>query len=111
VSPAEDIERLLRELAPQALGALARSHRDFAACEDALQEALLAAAQQWPRDGVPQHPRGWLVAVATRRLIDERRSEVARRRREEAQAHEPAPGPRSTPTTRSRCWRCAATRR
>jgi RNA polymerase sigma factor (sigma-70 family) len=87
-----DTERLLRALAPQALGALVRRHRDFAACEDALQEALLAAAAQWPRDGVPEQPRAWLVAVASRRLVDELRSDAARRRREEALAREPRPG-------------------
>ncbi len=78
-----ETERLLRELAPQALGALVRRHRDFEACEDALQEALLAAAAQWPRDGVPEQPRAWLIAVAARRLVDEVRSDIARRRREE----------------------------
>jgi RNA polymerase sigma factor (sigma-70 family) len=92
VSQATRTERLLRDLAPQALGALVRRHRDFEACEDALQEALLAAAQQWPRDGVPDNPRGWLVAVASRRLVDELRSDAARRRREEATALEPEAG-------------------
>ncbi|MCW5803206.1 MAG: sigma-70 family RNA polymerase sigma factor [Deltaproteobacteria bacterium] len=74
---------LLRELAPQVLGALARRHRDFAAAEDAVQEALLAASQQWPAQGVPDDPRAWLVAVASRRLIDHVRAEVARRRRQD----------------------------
>ena len=74
---------LLKELAPQVLGILARRHGQFAACEDATQEALIAAAQQWPRDGLPDSPRSWLVTVATRRLIDEIRSESARRRRED----------------------------
>jgi RNA polymerase sigma factor (sigma-70 family) len=77
------VEPLLRELAPQVLGALVRRHDSFDACEDAVQEALLAAARQWPRDGLPEHPQGWLVAVATRRLVDEVRSESARRRRED----------------------------
>jgi RNA polymerase sigma factor (sigma-70 family) len=92
VSHPPEIERLLRDLAPQALGALVRRHRDFEACEDALQEALLAATQQWPRDGAPDNPRGWLVAVASRRLVDELRSDAARRRREEATALEPEAG-------------------
>src|SRR6478735_10318874 len=76
------VEPLLRELAPQVLGALARRHRDFGACEDAVQEALLAAAVQWPAEGVPESPRGWLLTVATRRLTDQWRSESARRARE-----------------------------
>ncbi len=77
------IEGLLRELAPQVLGTLVRRHGQFDACEDATQEALLAASVQWPRDGVPVSPRSWLIAVASRRLVDEWRSEGARRRREE----------------------------
>ena len=60
-----------------------RRNGDFAACEDAVQEALLAAARQWPVDGVPERPRGWLVTVASRRLTDEIRAAGARRRREE----------------------------
>ncbi|MCM3902403.1 MAG: hypothetical protein ND866_11910 [Pyrinomonadaceae bacterium] len=77
-----DFESLLRELTPQVLGALVRRYRDFAAAEDAVQEALLAAATQWPQDGVPDHPRAWLIQVASRRMTDEIRSNVARRRRE-----------------------------
>ncbi len=80
------VERLLRELAPQVLGTLARQQDRFDACEDAVQEALLAAATQWAAEGVPQHPRAWLIAVARRRVIDEVRSERARRRREETVA-------------------------
>jgi RNA polymerase sigma factor (sigma-70 family) len=75
-------EHLLRELAPQVLGAVIRRFRDFAASEDAVQEALVAAAIQWPREGVPGNPRGWLIQVATRRMTDYLRSEGARRRRE-----------------------------
>jgi RNA polymerase sigma factor (sigma-70 family) len=75
-------ESLLRELAPQVLGAVVRRFRDFAAAEDAVQEALLAASVQWPRDGLPANPRGWLIHVAARRLTDEIRAEIARRRRE-----------------------------
>jgi RNA polymerase sigma factor (sigma-70 family) len=80
------IGHLLRELAPQVLGALMRRHGDFEAAEDAVQEALLAAAVQWPREGVPDRPRAWLVQVAMRRLTDRLRSEGARRRREETVA-------------------------
>ena len=75
-------EQLLRDLAPQVLGSVMRRYRDFAACEDAVQEALIAAAQQWPRDGVPGNPRGWLIQVALRRMIDQVRSDSARRQRE-----------------------------
>ena len=74
---------LLRELAPQVLGAVVRRYRDFAASEDAVQEALLAAAQQWPTAGVPDHPRAWLIQVASRRMVDHVRSETARRQREQ----------------------------
>jgi len=73
---------LLRELVPQALGAVVRRFRDFAAAEDAVQEAALAAALQWPRDGLPENPRAWLTQVAFRRMADHIRSESARRRRE-----------------------------
>ncbi|MFS0694123.1 RNA polymerase sigma factor [Streptomyces nitrosporeus] len=79
-------EDLLRELAPQVLGVLVRRYGAFDTCEDAVQEALLAAALQWPGGGVPDNPRGWLVTVASRRLIDQVRGEAARRRREEALA-------------------------
>ncbi len=77
---------LLRDLAPRVLGAVARRHGDFAAAEDAVQEALIAAAAQWPVDGIPSNPRGWLYQVAMRRLTDHVRSELARRRREDAVA-------------------------
>jgi predicted RNA polymerase sigma factor len=80
------VEDLLRELAPQVLGAVARQCRDFGAAEDAVQEALLTAALQWPQEGVPAQPRGWLIRVASRRLTDHVRSETARQRREEAAA-------------------------
>lgn len=76
------LEPLLRELAPQVLGAVARRFGDFAAAEDATQEALLAAALQWPREGRPHNPRGWLIHVAARRLTDQIRADFARRQRE-----------------------------
>lgn len=79
----------LREVAPQALAALVRRHGRFDACEDAVAEAMAEAAFQWPRDGVPANPRGWLIAVAHRRLIDQTRSDVARRRREANAALDP----------------------
>ena len=75
-------ENLLRELAPQVLGAVTRRFGDFAAAEDAVQEALLAAATQWPEEGVPDNPRGWLIHVAARRMTDQIRADLARRRRE-----------------------------
>jgi len=75
-------QHLLRTLAPQVLGILTRRYRDFAGCEDAVQEALLAAATQWPREGQPDNPRGWLLRVATRRLTDQIRADTARRLRE-----------------------------
>jgi RNA polymerase sigma factor (sigma-70 family) len=84
--PAGADEDLLRTLAPQVLGALMRRYGRLDACEDAVQEALLAAATQWPRDGVPDNPYGWLVTVAARRLTDWSRSEIARRRREDSLA-------------------------
>ena len=87
VDPAPStVEHLLRELAPQVLGAVARRHGDFAAAEDAVQEALIAAAAQWPAEGVPDNPRGWLYHVAMRRMTDHLRSELSRRRREDAVA-------------------------
>ncbi len=82
------VEPLLRDLAPQVLGAMARRFHDFAASEDAVQEALIAAAAQWPRDGVPDNPRGWLIHVAQRRMTDELRSAISRRNRETTVARE-----------------------
>jgi RNA polymerase sigma factor (sigma-70 family) len=80
------VEDLLRQLAPQVLGALVRRHGHFDLCEDAVQEALLAAAVQWPERGLPDRPKAWLITVASRRLTDQLRSESARRRREDAVA-------------------------
>lgn len=79
-----EVEGLLRRLAPQVLGAVVRRFGNFDTAEDAVQEALLAAATQWPEEGLPENPRGWLITVASRRLTDLLRSEQARRRREDA---------------------------
>jgi RNA polymerase sigma factor (sigma-70 family) len=76
------IERLLRELAPAVVGAVARRYRDFAGAEDAVQEALLAASQQWPVEGLPENPKAWLIHVAGQRLTDRVRSDLSRGRRE-----------------------------
>ncbi len=84
----EASEHLLRELAPQVLGAVARRFRDFASAEDAVQEAMIAAFRQWPQEGIPDNPRGWLIQVASRRLTDQVRSEIARRERETTVAME-----------------------
>jgi RNA polymerase sigma factor (sigma-70 family) len=91
-TPEIPFEHLLRELAPQVLGVLARRFRDFPSAEDAVQEAMLAAFRQWPKEGLPENPYGWLIRVASRRMTDMVRSEVARRERETAisAADEPA---------------------
>ena len=86
MSGATQVEELLRELAPQVTGTLVRRYGQFDLCEDAVQEALLAASVQWPEAGIPERPRGWLVTVASRRLTDQVRGESARRRREETVA-------------------------
>ena len=116
-----EIEDILRDLAPQVLGALVRHYGGFDTCEDAVQEALVAAATQWPADGVPANPKGWLIRVASRRRTEIWRNETARRRREETVAllepstPDPAPAVDDTLTllllcchpslTRSRRWR------
>jgi predicted RNA polymerase sigma factor len=98
VSNTQSTESLLRELAPQVLGALVRRYGDFADCEDAVQEALIAASTDWPGEGQPDNPLGWLIRVASRRLANLYRGDIARRRREELAASwsrspaEPAPG-------------------
>jgi RNA polymerase sigma factor (sigma-70 family) len=84
--PQAEVEDLLRRLAPQVLGAVVRRYGHFDTAEDATQEALIAAATQWPADGIPDHPRGWLITVASRRLTDLLRADQARQRREDTVA-------------------------
>ncbi|MFD8496436.1 RNA polymerase sigma factor [Amycolatopsis sp. NPDC059657] len=90
------IEDQLRALAPQVLGVLVRRFGGFGTCEDAVQEALLAASIQWADEGLPANPKGWLITVATRRRTELWRNETARRRREETVAAEPPPEPGSS---------------
>ncbi|HTF59035.1 MAG TPA: DUF6596 domain-containing protein [Actinomycetes bacterium] len=111
------IEDLLRELAPQVLATLVRRYGDFDTCEDAVQEALLAAALQWPADGTPANPKGWLTTVASRRWIERWREETARRRREQTAAAlappepaEPVPGIDDTLTVLLLCCHPSLTR-
>src|ERR1700723_2507922 len=85
------IEHLLRELSPQVLGVVTRRFRDFSSAEDAVQEAMLAAFEQWPEEGIPENPRGWLITVSLRRMMDTVRSEMARRQRETAMTTEEEP--------------------
>jgi len=89
VTGQQEVEDLLREFAPQVLAALIRRYGQFDACEDAVQEALLAATRQWPGEGIPERPRSWLLAVASRALVDAWRADSARRRRETAAALDP----------------------
>jgi RNA polymerase sigma factor (sigma-70 family) len=86
-----EIEGLLRQLAPQVLSAVVRRYGHFDTAEDATQEALLAAATQWPSDGIPAIPRAWLITVASRRLTDLLRNEQARQRRESVVAERTLP--------------------
>ncbi|MEP6648614.1 MAG: DUF6596 domain-containing protein [Lapillicoccus sp.] len=79
-----ELEEVWRRESPHLLAALLRRHGDYADCEDAAQEALVASAEQWPREGLPDNPRGWLVRVASRRLVDRARADRARAAREEA---------------------------
>src|SRR3954451_20192004 len=85
------VEDLLRDLTPQVLGALVRRYGQFEGCEDAVQEAVLAATVQWPAEGVPANPHGWLMTVAAPQLIDQMRSDHARRERESTAATEVVP--------------------
>jgi RNA polymerase sigma factor (sigma-70 family) len=88
---APELEHLLRTEAPQVLGALVRRFGHFDIAEDAVQDALLAAAQQWPTHGIPDHPRGWLIRVGYRRMVDQLRANQLRQRREYQLASQPAP--------------------
>ena len=88
-----ELEHLLRAEAPQVLGALVRRFGHFDIAEDAVQDALLAAAQQWPTRGIPEHPRGWLIRVGYRRMIDQLRADQVRQRREYELASQPTPTP------------------
>jgi RNA polymerase sigma factor (sigma-70 family) len=92
VSTGDGLDGLLRELAPQVLAALVRHYGNFESAEDAVQEALLAAATQWPDGGIPDRPAGWLITVAARRMTDRLRSEQASRQREEKLAARIPPG-------------------
>jgi predicted RNA polymerase sigma factor len=109
------IEELLRDLTPQVLTALVRRHGGFDTCEDAVQEALLAAATQWPAEGLPDNPKSWLITVASRRRTELWRNETARRRREKAAAAlappdpDPAPGVDDTLTLLFLCCHPALT--
>jgi RNA polymerase sigma factor (sigma-70 family) len=97
VTSTSRVEDLLRDLGPQVLGAVARRYGDLADAEDSVQEALVAAATQWPAEGVPDDPRAWLTTVAARRMTDRLRREGARRRREVAVAVREPVDPPSAP--------------
>lgn len=96
-APTPELEHLLRTEAPQVLGALVRRFGHFDIAEDAVQDALLAAAQQWPTRGIPEHPRGWLIRVGYRRMIDQLRADQFRQRREYQLASQPAPASTDEP--------------
>jgi predicted RNA polymerase sigma factor len=87
-----DVEAQLRAAAPRVLAAVVRRFGDFADAEDAVQEAMIDATRQWPAEGTPENPAGWLIAVASRRMTDRIRADSARRAREERLAVEPEPG-------------------
>jgi predicted RNA polymerase sigma factor len=84
----DELEQVWRRWAPDLLAALARRYGDFDAAEDAVQDALLAAVRQWPIDGVPDNPKGWLITVASRRLMDQWRSNRARTDRQQLVAQQ-----------------------
>jgi RNA polymerase sigma factor (sigma-70 family) len=90
-APGPELEHLLRAESPQVLGALVRRFGHFDIAEDAVQDALLAAAQQWPTDGIPDYPRGWLIRVGYRRMVDQLRADQLRQRREYQLASQPTP--------------------
>lgn len=97
MSTATEAEDPLRDLAPQVLSALVRRYGDFDSCEDAVQEALIAASVQWPTEGVPDNPKRWLITVASHRLIELWRNESARRHREKTAAAPAPPDPETAP--------------
>ena len=99
-APRPEIDRLLRDLAPAALATISRRYQGFDVCEDAVQEALLAAATQWPAQGVPANPLGWLITIASRRWIELWRSDTARNRRELAFAGTQPTAPDAVPSER-----------
>lgn len=108
-----DVKDVWRLKTPHVLAALTRRYREFGDCEDAVQEALLAASVQWPADGVPANPRAWLIRVAQHRLIDQFRSDEARRRREEVEVRlgrTRTRGGARRATTASICCSCAVIR-
>jgi RNA polymerase sigma factor (sigma-70 family) len=96
-APTPELEHLLRTEAPQVLGALVRRFGHFGIAEDAVQDALLAAAQQWPTRGIPEHPRGWLIRVGYRCMIDQLRADQLRQRREYRLASQPTPASSDEP--------------
>ena len=96
-APTPELEHLLRTEAPQVLGALVRRFGHFDIAEDAVQEALLAATQQWPTRGIPEHPRGWLIRVGYRRMVDQLRADQLRQRREYQLASQPTPASSDQP--------------
>ena len=103
-------ERLLRELTPAVIAVLVRRGVDFATAEDAVQEALVRAAQTWP-EAPPSDPKGWLITVAWRKFLDAHRSSAARRDREQRIEIEPPPGPTETADDTLQLSSCAPTRR
>jgi RNA polymerase sigma factor (sigma-70 family) len=96
-APTPELEHLLRTEAPQVLGALVRRFGHFDIAEDAVQDALLAATQQWPTRGIPEHPRGWLIRVGYRRMVDQLRADQLRQRREYQLASQPTPASSDEP--------------
>ena len=102
-------EVLLRTLTPTVIGIVVRRGADFAAAEDAVQDALVEAVRGWP-DAPPRDPKGWLVTVAWRKFLDAARADTSRRHREVRVEGEPMPGPARWWTTRSSCTSCARTR-
>ncbi len=103
-------EALLRDLTPTVIGILVRRGADFAAAEDAVQDALVEAVRVWP-DDPPRDPKGWLVTVAWRKFLDATRADTSRRQREDASRSSPCPARARRWTTRSSCTSCARTRR